>query len=225
MKFFVYIFKLGGIPRYVGKGSGRRINRHLQTIQSLRDKKPFGRVQNWHYKVSKSSKILTHEIVYQTDNEVDAYNFELTLTKSIGVKILDGGPLWNSDYGGMGQTSEGAKRIFKRPELKLKASQTISAYNATPEAKARMRLLGAEVAARPGIREKIRATVKAQWADPGMREARVALLRAASSRPEVKARKSAAQRLVWDDPERRARYSVMALEREAKKRAQRELKA
>jgi hypothetical protein len=99
------------MPIYVGKGIGKRMYVHLNCRK---------RIKSYFYKklnkmINENNNPLIYKIM-EFDNELDAFDFEIKLIKSIGKKI-NGGLLYNISDGGDG----------------------VSGYNFTDEVKNKMR--------------------------------------------------------------------------------------
>jgi hypothetical protein len=110
----VYIWVIDGMPRYVGKAA----TPHRALVQwKIASRLANGEDcvgQPWHSRFGTAlAGGATCElfIVARLRSEALAYEAEEHLTRAIGVGRLDGGLLWNGDYGGAGVSSEWARNV------------------------------------------------------------------------------------------------------------------
>lgn len=102
--FYVYEARYSsGIPFYIGKGSGNRIE-----VSSLRSHNPAVAFQIDDIKARGQSPKL--EIVFQTDNEIEAFKKEAELISHYGRLDLGMGPLLNKNAGSV--TEARAQKTF-----------------------------------------------------------------------------------------------------------------
>jgi hypothetical protein len=102
MKYYVYVLFNGETPFYVGKGTGNRMYEHYRKAVKTKIVSPvLSKIRSM---IKKNQKIIYLK-KYETDNEMDALNFECTLIKSIGRRNLNTGSLFNLTGGGEGVTN------------------------------------------------------------------------------------------------------------------------
>jgi len=153
---YIYLHRRNdtGAVFYIGKGTGDRAT----TTK--------GRNQHWHRVVNKAG--FTAEIIVRGLTDDEAYWLEPLLIEAHGG--VD--KLTNMAEGGLGLTSEDAKRTWKDPELREKISQSIKDAWKDPELREKMSQSTKELWKDPEYREKISKARKEMWQDPTYREKR-----------------------------------------------------
>ena len=119
--FYVYIlFRPDGRPCYVGKGRGKRINRHFSSAIS-------GSHSNKHLMniIRKSSGSIPSVIIRNDLSEQEAFEFEIAWIKAIGREAF-GGPLVNKTDGGEGPTGFVASEITRQRLSKAAKGRSVS---------------------------------------------------------------------------------------------------
>lgn len=99
MKFYVYLLKDDDVPFYVGKGSKKRMYQHYELATKTSRKSP---VLDKIRKMVIENKKITYEILFNTDNSIEAYEYETKMIFEIGRRDLETGPLLNLTNGGEG---------------------------------------------------------------------------------------------------------------------------
>ena len=121
--FYVYIlFNARGLPRYVGKGRGRRWNDHERSIDK-HNRAKNGFIRRTLAALGEIPKIKVRENL----SEAEAFATEIVLIAAIGRLDLKTGPLTNMSAGGTGGNfSEAIKRAKAKwtPEERAKHAQT-----------------------------------------------------------------------------------------------------
>lgn len=127
MKYYVYTLNnAGGVPFYVGKGSGRRMYIHEWNVKN--GNLPNGSNKHLFNKINNLDKI-EYRIEFESDNEQECYDKEIQLIKKYGIENL-----CNLTHGGDGvrATDEIKRKISKKiTGLKhtIKTKNKISKYN------------------------------------------------------------------------------------------------
>lgn len=152
---YVYaLFRPDGTIRYVGKGTGDRIQEHGRA--GIRHPNPrlaadYAKFQNlFAFKVVED---VTHD---------EAFTVESVLIHFLGIEADGLGPLANLDYGGRGGAEKSSETIARISAASKKAL-------ARPETKARLSAALKEVHKRPGQKEKRGASIKIALANPDVK--------------------------------------------------------
>lgn len=178
-KFYVYcLFRpWNGVPCYIGKGTGKRIQRHWSNTAADRHNN-----QHLANTIRKAGGELPYAILWQGDDEAEAFLWEVRFIEVLG-RDANGGPLTNRTDGGEGPTglqfTEDAKRAIGRRSKEQWGRQDYRDIQTVRRA---------EVAARPEVKAAKSATFLRLWSDPAYR-----------------AKMDVARRGVWTEERRAAR--------------------
>lgn len=165
---YVYEVIVGGLVRYVGKGTGRRFKNHITTAKRYERYIREGR------KVTLSpfyEKLLIeigrgadvgYRIVQQCESGEEALAGEIKHIAS-----FPAGQLWNDGPGGNGGTSNGAFRRWANPEEREAHRKRLSEIWSDPELKALHRERCSHIIWNTEFRSN---AAKARWSRPGERE-------------------------------------------------------
>lgn len=152
MDRYVYvIFRLDGLPCYVGKGRGARLNNH-----ETRSTNPH--LANIVALAHKAGKRLPKVKVRENLTDARAFEIEVALIAAIG-RRANGGPLVNMTDGGDGLLNPSA-------ETRAKMSAKAKARSGTLEGRARMASIAPLATRNPETRAKMSATHKARKKTP-----------------------------------------------------------
>jgi hypothetical protein len=117
--YYVYIlFDWLGIPRYIGKGKGRRDEDHERRTDPINQAKNDFIEQTW-IMLGEIPKIRVRESL----SSIEACVIEIALIKAIGRIDLGTGPLTNMTAGGDGVDSDTASRRRRKAWAKLTPEQ------------------------------------------------------------------------------------------------------
>jgi hypothetical protein len=221
--YYVYLFVIDGIPRYIGKGQRDRYSEHIRVVRRGTGK------SMWYTFLKKSmsaGREIVVEIIADGLTSEQAKNVEIDLIAKHGRRAMGCGTLMNVSAGGDGIDSEVAKEIHSRPGMKEKIGRAISAAAARPEVKQlRMRSLKEAYAnpevirrvsnavrkalQRSEVKERHSNGVRSSWAKPEERERRTEAILKANRNPEVRARHVAANRRIHADPTVQAKRAAI----------------
>ncbi|MBR0651592.1 hypothetical protein GXW78_18120 [Roseomonas terrae] len=177
---YVYCYILAGVPRYVGKGSGRRCWDHLRYAHGLNAARQAGRSQvvpgyvnpKWQRTVAKRLRegaTIEVRILVEGLAAAEANARERQWIRRLGREDLGTGSLLNRSDGGDGATSEDMKRNHAQPEFKAHHRAAIQRLHADPEFRERY-LTGLRLATlRPEARARRKAVAQSQHADPAFK--------------------------------------------------------
>jgi len=215
-------------PIYVGKGRAENRRAYFHWEKPDRTSPILGRVLA---KIALMELEPIIEIVYETDDEGEAFEMERILIKQYGRRLDGSGSLCNLTIGGEGTaglswTEQQRTKIMEKltSQAHSAASRTrLAALWKTPEHKSRMaeklkeRLKSTEFRARlraaiiesrtAEVRARIGAASKARWQDPKHRASLLAARKATFAKPEKKAQRSRISKAMWADPEMHAKIS------------------
>jgi hypothetical protein len=139
---YVYVLKSpDGIPLYVGKGQGKRGIQHLRDCLNLKSHSASLNAEIAKVCFDGLKPIL--EIIFKTENEVQAFELEKQLVLSYGRKDLGTGTLCNVTNGGRGP----------------------SGIKYTPEILAKKAEANRKSILRPAVRQRLSASIKLAWAN------------------------------------------------------------
>lgn len=113
------------------------------------------------------------------------------------------GPGGNANVGVSAQTRE-------------RLSQAIKAVYATPEMRAKVRVIRKEVTNRPGVKAAHSRSMSRQMQQPSFREVRNAAFRAAVRRPDIREKRSRDRKAAWERPEYREKQQAAWARRKAR---------
>jgi hypothetical protein len=221
--YYVYVFVIDGVPRYIGKGQRDRYREHVRVVR-----RGTG-ISMWYTFLRKSlseGREIVVEVIADGLTSEQAKKVEIDLIARHGRRVNGGGTLMNISAGGDGIDSEVAKEIHSRPGMKEKIGRAISAAAARPEVKLlRVKSLK-EAYANPEVirrvsnavrkalqrievKERHSTGVRDSWAKPGEREKRTEAIRKANQNPEVRARHIAANRMIHADQATQAKRAAI----------------
>lgn len=172
MKYFVYLVRVNGAVRYVGKGSGSRLQGHMQTVRRIARRRASGetvRTTKFYDKLTRAwlnGAVIEFEKLKENLSEAEAFRIEIF---EISTRLN----LWNLAPGG------------ENPPIQTKRSE---------EFKRKVKASNLERWADPELRLEQAEAKKVHWLRPEYREA----FSKSASHPS-KAKKEAAKRR-WADP-------------------------
>lgn len=147
---FVYVIEVGGVPRYYGKGQGRRLTRHLSCLTGGPARERIHRLM---VEAQAAGLVVTGRKLAEDLTEHQARVLEDRL-------VREGSGLWNIAPGGGGCSTAMASKGWACPD---KREARRAAMN-TPEAKAAKSAAARARWADPAYRERIAAARRASWA-------------------------------------------------------------
>lgn len=233
MKFYVYVYRdprprKNNVPVYVGKGTGDRDASHW--LRGSHNKP----LQDFLSHLRGVGLVATHQRVFETDDEQEAFAKEMQLIEQYGRRDSGTGTLFNRTDGGEGPSgvmwTDGQREVLRkdsedkwqRPEYRAKVIAAQLAVQSTPAARQAKSEASVETWQNPVVRAKRTKGIKqgrstvaskaktsaqatAQWADPAYMAKQTANNKEIASRPEVKAAKAAALKARWGDPVERGK--------------------
>lgn len=232
---YVYEYRMDGVVRYVGKGTGNRDQIHLAIAAQLNARRARGemvRSLRWYNELAKALRAgRTIEIVHVADGltDMEAFALEAKIITDHGRSDLGSGALYNAADGGQGFTSKDSQRMWSDLSFRKRQRQAVVEWHAKPDVKRRRAIAHKAAMARPEVRARISETSKITksdpeyrarasyhskqlWLDVTLREQIRESMRRALSSPEARRLKSEAAKLACARPETRARKSVAAKE-------------
>jgi hypothetical protein len=165
---YVYEVIVGGIIRYVGKGTGRRFKNHITTAKRyeryLREGRrvtlsPF--YEKLLIEIGRGADIC-YNIVEKFDSGAEALSKEIEHIASFPV-----GQLWNDGPGGNGGTSGGAFKRWASLEQREAHRKRLSEVWSDPQLRAKHRERCSHIIHNLEVRSK---SAHARWSRPGERE-------------------------------------------------------
>lgn len=210
LRFYVYVLaRPDGTPFYVGKGSGRRVFEHETEARSGHRCHKCSVIR----KIWKTGGELQRYIIFETDDEQEAYSHEQEQIALYGLASLT-----NLNAGGEGSISPkqeirdriraGQIASWDDPEQRSKRTAINRKAAATPESRTRHRDASIARYANPQERVKTSTALKAALTDAEIRAKRSAIAKARYSNPEERARQSAARKAYFANPEARTKQSA-----------------
>jgi hypothetical protein len=192
-RFFVYVLARGNAnPFYVGKGSGDRVYDHDSEARGGHQCHKCRIIR----KIWRQGGEVQRYIVFTTDDEAEAYAYEVETIALYGISTLA-----NHSTGGKG----GATGTIRSLETRAKMKIASKARMADPDVRTRMMQGNKAAHSTPEARAQQAAINRETWADLDIRARRIAGLKAASAAPEARARYAEINRRRWADPEAHAR--------------------
>lgn len=201
--FYVYvIFRLNGVPCYVGKGMGGRWKDHVTNARNPH-------LRNIYLQAGVHLPIIK---VRENLSEAAAFATEMALIAAIGRK-KDGGPLVNLTDGGDGPTgfvptalarrvaAELSKARWADPVKREKLMAAHKAAKATEEFSAKRSAISKAMMADGNLRKRISATATLRFADASERARTSEATKNAMALDDVRARVSAGQKERFTRPE------------------------
>ncbi len=145
--YYVYIYyDHNDIPRYVGKGKGKRDGKHLDSCRRSSSRNDCPRFYNWLRKQIRERIPYHYTRVAASLTQSDAHELEVIYIARFGL-LEEGGTLKNLSRGGDGSTpgpesrrrrSKAQKAVQNRAEVKRRKSKSQKAACARPGVKQRM---------------------------------------------------------------------------------------
>lgn len=236
---YVYIYKDDtGVPRYVGKGRGSRITDHITLATAHNEGRRLERATHftrWLAKCIRLGKVFSYEIHTNNLSDDAAFKLEAELIARLG-RSRKGGTLYNTTAGGDGFTSEDAKEIAARPDVKRKKQEALERNLADPKFRAKLSQATKESNGRPHRREQAREKATAEWkkeerraaaaqrarelwADPAWSAKRRKELEERNRSEGSKAKSSEIAKRLWADPAFRSKVSEAITKMNARRRA------
>lgn len=207
-KFYVYaLFRPNGIVCYIGKGSGKRWQRHEE----------LGTNPHLAAIIKKAGGSIPRIKVRENLLEDAAFEIERALIKAVG-REANGGPLVNLTDGGDGVSGLKHSAETRRTVGKLSANmwrdprkrdEIIAAQNAaraTAEYRENRKRISQRIMTEE-VRARISATKKKQYETTDLRDKISAATRAVVSNPDTRARTKAAQIKRHKDPVEREKLA------------------
>lgn len=208
-KAYVYQIEVDGIVRYVGKGTGDRVQRHIgkaKRINVMREGGAKVRTTPFHNKLAKAlreERLITSTIVASDMADDAAFAMEIELIAQFPVEQL-----WNLRSGGEGFTSADMHRLWSDPEFRNKVSAAIRTGQQTTVCKALMSTASKKRWEDAAYRKRRSIETVALWKDPQWRRRQVDARIGGSQTEESKRKRSEALKKKWQDPEFRARKTA-----------------
>lgn len=200
---YVYEIVVDGTVRYIGKGTGRRVARHLSVAKSINRQRAAGEIVKARRFYNKLAKVLRRGSIVDCHIIVSGLSSEEAFAREIEIiASAPAGQLWNELSGGEGLSSEDARRMWSDPKFRERA--TVHRRTDEFRRQAREKTL-AHFADHPEERAKSRARTKALWDDPSFRRRGTKLLQAIWNDEELREKHKWSIARAWaDNPERRA---------------------
>lgn len=210
---YVYAIVVDGVVRYIGKGRGRRLKKHLSVARRLLtgDARGAQVVQRRLSKALSLGASVEERVLVSGLSDADAYDRERAEIAS-----FPNGQLWNLTDGGAGISSQDAIRRWSDPEYRVKqiaAANTPTAKrlksesvrNAQRDPQVRKRVKAGQVAAfaTPESKAKLTARNRRFWKSADYR-AKVVAGRKAQWTPEARAKQSLTHKKLWTPKRKRA---------------------
>lgn len=247
-RYYVYILCRpnkqypGGKPFYVGKGKGPRVFRHEDEARRGHKCHKCNVIR----KVLKQGGEIQRYIVFTTDDEQEAFDYERDLIALYGRKTLcnltDGGDgkhnpsaesrarqraaiqVTNGTPEARERSSVASKKRWSDPDAHTQQSETSRAIWADPDLRARQSVTSTKNQSGPEYRARMSEAVKAAHSTPEYRTKRSKIAKECQSSAEYRARRSAIATANQADPEYRARMSASCKAAWARKKAAKESK-
>jgi hypothetical protein len=176
-RFYVYILaRPSGEPFYVGKGHGRRILDHEAEARSGHKCHKCNVIR----KIWREGGTVQRRIVFVTNNEDEAFEYEIELIAFLGRKTL-----CNQTDGGQGRTGS-------------KASE---------ETRAKLRAVQQRIVAAEGERERRSEHIKQQWTNPEIRAVRLSGMQRSQTKEETRRNHREGLKRRWANSEERQQQS------------------
>jgi hypothetical protein len=202
---YVYVITVDGVLRYIGKGTGRRIDVHLWEAKRVNARREAGekvRARKLYNRLAKALRL-------GADIQVAKIAEGLTHLESIEreraeIAAIPDGVLWNSTAGGEGMDTTTAKALWRDPEIRAarlahqrsggyrdRARQKTIAQFSDPEARRRSSENSRKLWEDPDFRQRVTEKSRANWSDPEVREKhRAAVKRGWEENPERRVERS-----------------------------------
>lgn len=211
---YVYVVRVGGIVRYVGKGRAERMNDHVPIARHINRRRDNGEK----FKVSKFYNCLAAAVKKGIHIEVEKLHDGLTDDEAFAKEveeIANRPELWNTHEGGNGFTRADVIAMWESPgfreNISFKRRAQWQDENFRKAAVERMRAFFGT----PERRAEASKRSKKFWEDHEFRERLVAERRSRWENPETRIKASEAGRKRWCNPSTREK-----LEAERKSRFQ-----
>jgi hypothetical protein len=156
-KAYVYAVRVDGIVRYIGKGTGRRLNAHMKIVRSMARRRAAGEsviaVSMFYDKLFRAyvaGSTIDHEILCDGLSNADAYRTEIEVKKG-----FEAAQLWN------------AGKPWDREDYRARQRTRW----ADPDVKEYHRQKVVDAQRHPQRVERNSARLKSAWADPEKRAA------------------------------------------------------
>jgi hypothetical protein len=184
VKAYVYTIIVDGVIRYIGKGSGNRVNAHLRVVRSIAWRRAAGetvKASHFYNRLTKAwlaGSDIQASIISELMSDEQAYAREIA-----EIAAAPKGQLWNIWAGGEGSSkgylksdeqrkliAESNRKTWTDPDLKQKQSEAKRIHWLRPEYRELVKIGRAKTDLSPEGRARRRAAANARWADPSYRE-------------------------------------------------------
>lgn len=201
-KAYVYEIRVDGVTRYIGKGTGRRVDEHVKIAERLAKNMVVNEKTSRSVLYTNLAEALLSGAVIDTHvvigglTDVEAFRYEIDR-----IATQDFGQLWNQTQGGDGQTTEYLKKIWSdQARLAKHSVRAKKSWEKNPERR-QARFPNEEA------KKKQREMLLAKWADPEYRAMQCAAHRKPRPNRVGKPLKGNSEhaKIRWADPEFKSR--------------------
>lgn len=211
-RFYVYLYARNGLPFYVGKGSGERINAHFMCAHKHQTCKH--RTCRIIRKAEREGEEITAVKIADGISEQASFKLERLF---ISYGVVSGWPLVNQTFGGEG--TGGFRRIVSLSEREQRRQISMKRF-ARPGEKEKLSQGAKRRFSNPSERAKQSLRVLQHFSDPEVRkEHRKRAIERAALAPEIsdEERQRRSQRALqqWSNADRRERRSQQGIQRYA----------
>lgn len=194
--FYVYIYRVAGQVRYVGKGHHDRAWHHVYSARAMLRRRGTGATSGR----NRFRNLLAGAMARGDDIAIDIVVGGLCEARALGLEAailsqLNRQHLWNIAEGGIGLTSDVAAEVNARPDKKAAGGKKLKALWADPEWRARM-IAAQKEGTTDETRRALSEATKRRWSDARERTKTVNQMKAAARAMPAEAR-SARAKAAW----------------------------